>query len=67
MVSDPPRPSVVMFIVSFEKPWKPATIAMLPSATEFSTRPGVMLTMRALPWTDVVSTPACEPVNDSAL
>ena len=43
MVSEPPRPSVVMFMVSLEKPWKPATIAMLPSATEFSTRPGVML------------------------
>ena len=55
-----------MFMVSFEKPWKPATIAMLPLATESSTRPGVMPTMRALPCTDVVSTPACEPVNDSA-
>ena len=31
VVSEPPRPSVVMFMVSFENPWKPATIAMLPS------------------------------------
>ncbi len=67
VVSEPPRPSVVMFMVSFENPWKPATIAMLPSAIEFSMRPGVTSTMRALPCTDVVSTPACEPVNDSAL
>ncbi len=56
-----------MFIVSFENPWKPATIAMLPCGDEFSMRPGVTSTMRALPCTEVVSTPACEPVNDSAL
>ena len=55
-----------MSLVSGETPWKPATIATLPSATEFSTRPGVMLMIRALPCTEVVSTPACEPVNDSA-
>ena len=40
MVSDPPRPSVVMFMVSFENPWKPATIAMLPWSIEASMRPG---------------------------
>jgi hypothetical protein len=51
-----------MSLVSCETPWKPATIAIAPSSSALRSRPGVTSMMRALPCTDVVSTPACEPV-----
>ena len=67
MVSVPPRPSVVISLVSCETPWNPATITMWPSAIADSMRPGVTSMILALPCTESVITPACEPVNDRAL
>ena len=55
-----------MFLVSWETPWKPATIAMWPSSTEVWMRPGVTSMILALPWASSVMTPAWLPVNDSA-
>ena len=66
MVSEPPRPSVVTSLVSWETPWKPATRTILPSERAVSTRPGVTLIMRAFPCLAVVITPACEPVIETA-
>ena len=63
MVSEAPRPIVVMSLVSWATPWNPATIAMWPSPSASSIRPGVMSMIRALPCADVVITPACEPVK----
>jgi len=51
-------------LVSCETPWKPATIAIAPPSRAFSIRPGVMSMILALPCTESVMTPACEPVND---
>ena len=67
MVSEPPRPSVVMSLVSCETPWKPATMATFPPATEAWIRPGVTSMIRARPCAAVVRTPACDPVNDCAV
>ena len=52
-----------MSLVSWLTPWKPATIAMAPSSSALRMRPGVTSMIRALPWLDVVTTPACEPVK----
>ena len=67
MVSEAPRPSVVMSLVSCDTPWKPATIAIAPASMAASIRPGVMSMIRALPCAESVITPACEPVNERAL
>lgn len=67
MVSEAPRPSVVMSLVSCETPWKPATIAIAPSRIAASIRPGVMSMILALPCAESVITPAWEPVNDFAV
>ena len=53
-----------MSLVSWETPWKPATIAIAPSLIAASIRPGVMSMILALPCAESVMTPACEPVND---
>ncbi len=66
MVSEPPRPSVVMSLLLWDTPWKPATIAMLPSSRAVRMRPGVTSMMRALLWTESVMTPAWLPVKDWA-
>lgn len=66
MVSEPPRPSVVMSFLSCDTPWNPATIAMLPSSSAVRIRPGVTSMMRALLCTESVITPAWLPVNDCA-
>lgn len=63
MVSEPPRPSVVMSFLSWLTPWNPATIAMLPSSSAVLMRPGVTSMMRALLWTESVITPAWLPVK----
>jgi hypothetical protein len=55
-----------MSLVSWLTPWKPATIAIAPSSRAERMRPGVTSMIRALPWLDVVMTPACEPVNERA-
>ena len=66
MVSEPPRPSVVMSLVSCATPWKPATIGMAPSSMAWRMRPGVTSMMRAAPWAESVIRPAWEPVYDRA-
>ena len=55
-----------MSLVSWLTPWKPATIATAPSSSAPRMRPGVTSMIRALPCTESVITPACEPVNDRA-
>ena len=65
-MSEPPRPSVVTSRVVVETPWKPATIAILPSSSAWWTRPRGISTIRALPWVVSVRIPACEPVNETA-
>jgi hypothetical protein len=62
VVSEPPRPSVVMSLVSCDTPWNPATIAIAPSSSAACNRPGVTSMMRARPCDDVVMTPAWDPV-----
>ncbi len=47
-----------MSLLDSETPWKPATIAMLPSSRAVRMRPGVTSMMRALLWTESVMTPA---------
>ncbi len=66
MVSEPPRPSVVTSLVSCETPWKPATMTTAPSSSAPLSRPGVTSMIRARPCTEVVITPAWEPVNERA-
>ncbi len=66
MVSEAPRPIVVMSLVSWLTPWKPATIAMWPSLRASVIRPGVTSMIRALPCLPVVITPAWLPVNERA-
>jgi len=67
VVSVPPRPRVVISLVSAETPWKPATITMWPSSSAVEMRPGVTSMILALPCTESVMTPACEPVKERAL
>ncbi len=55
-----------MSLLVWLTPWKPATIAMCPSASDWVIRPGVTSMIRALPWAASVMTPACDPVNDRA-
>ena len=66
MVSEPPRPSVVMSLPFWDTPWKPATIGIAPSASALAIRPGVTSMMRALPCAESVITPAWDPVNERA-
>ena len=55
-----------MSLVSWETPWKPATMAIAPLSSASRIRPGVTSMIRALPCTLSVITPACEPVNERA-
>jgi hypothetical protein len=55
-----------MSLVSWATPWKPATMAIEPWSSAPRSRPGVTSMMRARPCTEVVITPACEPVYDRA-
>ena len=55
-----------MSLVSWETPWKPATIATAPASRASWIRPGVTSMIRALPCELSVITPACEPVNERA-
>ena len=55
-----------MSFVVCETPWKPATIAMAPSASACSMRPGVTSMILARPWSASVMTPACDPVKERA-
>src|SRR4051795_9020381 len=56
-----------MSLVSWETPWKPATMAIAPSRIAASIRPGVMSMILALPCAESVITPAWVPVNDLAV
>ena len=53
-----------MSLVSRLNPWKPATIAILPSSRDSRIRSGVTSAMRAFPCTLSVTIPAWEPVKD---
>ncbi|MCY1242023.1 hypothetical protein D9M72_549610 [compost metagenome] len=66
MVSDPPRPRVVISLVVRLIPWKPATMAMCPLSRAVRIRWGSTSMIRALPWMPSVIMPACEPVKDWA-
>ncbi len=66
-MSVPPRPSVVISLVSWLTPWNPATITMWPSAMAVWIRPGVTSMILALPCTESVITPAWEPVKERAV
>ena len=66
MVSEPPRPSVVTSLESWLTPWKPATRTIEPSVSASRSRCGLTCTMRASPCLDVVTIPACDPVNERA-
>ena len=67
MVSVPPRPSVVISLVSWLTPWNPATMTMWPLPSASVMRPGVTSMIFALPCTPSVMTPAWLPVNERAL
>ena len=62
MVSEPPRPMVVMSLDSGLMPWNPATMATRPASRASCTRWGLTLTIRARPYEVSVSMPAWEPV-----
>ena len=62
VVSEAPRPIVVISLVSWETPWNPATMTIAPVSSASRMRPGVMSMIRALPWTESVITPAWLPV-----
>ena len=49
MVSEPPRPSVVISPLDGSKPWKPATIAISPASIAVWTLSGVTSEIRAFP------------------
>ena len=55
-----------MSLVSWETPWKPATIAIAPASSAVRIRPGVTSMIRARPCEASVITPAWLPVNERA-
>ena len=61
VVSEPPRPSVVMSY-SVDRPWKPARITTLPASSDSLILCGRISTILALPCCVSVMIPACEPV-----
>ncbi len=66
VVSQPPRPSVVISFCPTAAslwPWKPATMTTLPASISSRTRRGSMLAMRARPYRPSVVIPACGPVR----
>jgi hypothetical protein len=65
LVSDPPRPSVVIR-PSGLMPWKPAITACRPSANFASSRSVSIRSIRAAPWADVVRTGTCQPCQERA-
>ena len=62
VVSEPPRPSVVMSPLA-SMPWNPATTGMAPSSSASKMRSLCTLMMRALLWVPLVSMPAWRPVK----
>ena len=65
LVSEPPRPRVVMSSYRF-RPWNPATMTMFPLSSSFLIRSVSTRRMRELPWAESVTKPACHPVRDLA-
>src|SRR5436190_1876878 len=65
VVSEPPRPSVVMSR-SVETPWKPATRTIRFWSSASWIRCARTSTIFALPWNVSVTIPACEPVSEIA-
>ena len=65
MVSEPPRPNVVIAL-SVETPWKPATTATLPAEIASRMRSPRISRIFAWRWAVSVTMPACEPVNETA-
>ena len=55
-----------MSLVSWETPWKPATIGIAFSRNASWMRPGVTSTILALPCVESVINPACDPVYERA-
>ena len=66
VVSEPPRPSVVMSSLA-SMPWKPATTGMTPAARASKMRSLCTFTIFALLWVPSVSMPAWRPVKLMAL
>ena len=66
MASVPPRPSVVISIVSREKPWKPATSTIFPSSSDARMRSPRISRILAFVCAESVRMPACEPVYETA-
>ena len=66
VVSEPPLPSVVISPF-LSIPWKPATITTFPFLNSSSILFVYISFIFALPWTTLVSIPACQPVNDTVL
>ena len=65
VASLPPRPSVATSPFSI-RPWKPATMTILPSSSSLKTRSGFTSSMVALPYAPPAMIPACGPVSDTA-
>ena len=65
MVSDPPRPSVVMSR-SVDTPWNPATTGTFPAARASRSRSARTSRILARVWSVSVMIPAWLPVNDAA-
>ena len=63
----PPRPSVVISLVSWLTPWNPATITTWPSSSAVEILPGVTSMILARPCTESVITPAWDPVKERAV
>jgi hypothetical protein len=64
--SPAPRPSVVMSIVSREKPWKPATSTIFPCSSDVRIRSPRISRIFARVCAESVRMPACEPVYETA-
>ena len=62
LVSEPPRPSVVMLPFS-SIPWNPATMTMKPASSFLCILSAPMLFIRAFVWASSVSILICEPVK----
>ena len=66
LVSDPPRPSVVVRPCGLT-PWKPGITAISPAAMLASSASVSMLSMRALAWASSVWIGICQPCHERAL
>ena len=65
VVSEPPRPSVVI-PPSGLTPWNPLTTAISPRSSAAASSPAAIISIRASAWLPSVIMPACQPVNERA-